>query len=100
MLPQLTNEISILKVESVELITSLFGVHHVFIHHKGGSLGVIGNALAYLTAVSVSTFDMTKWVTGRWAIESGNRLQHPDEVTYRIGPNFPNRSNNSSGVTL
>lgn len=47
---QRTDKVSVLEVEPIELIACLFGVMNVFINHKRGALGVIGNSLSYLSA--------------------------------------------------
>jgi hypothetical protein len=47
----LTNEISILEVESVQLIASLLGIHHVFINDEGRSLCIVGDSLADLSMI-------------------------------------------------
>jgi hypothetical protein len=52
--PRLTNEIAILKVEAVQLIARLLGIHHVLVDDIGGSFGLVGNSLADLTARKVS----------------------------------------------
>jgi hypothetical protein len=84
---RLTNEIAILEVEAIQLIASLFGIHHILIDDKCRSLCVIGNPLAYLSMTSVNNTSCTmlRSIWGR---------------TYRMGPNLPKRSNNSSTVTL
>lgn len=46
-----TNEISVLKIEPVELIASLFGVVDVLVDDKRGALGIIRDTLADLTEV-------------------------------------------------
>jgi hypothetical protein len=45
---KLTNEVTALKVEAIELVTGLFGIHDLFKNYEGGALGVIGDSLAYL----------------------------------------------------
>ena len=44
----LTDEVSVLEVEAVQLVASRLGVHHVFIDNECSALGVVGNALADL----------------------------------------------------
>lgn len=46
--PIRTDEVSVLEVESIELIACLFGVVHVLVDNKCGSLGVVRNTLTYL----------------------------------------------------
>ena len=48
-----TNEISVLEIEPVQLITCLFRVHDILVHDKSGSLGVVRDALAYLPVAKV-----------------------------------------------
>ena len=43
-----TNKISILKIEAVQFVASLLGVHYVFIDNECGTLCVVGNSLADL----------------------------------------------------
>lgn len=45
-----THEVSVLKVEPIELIACLFGVVNVLVYDKCGALGVVCDALADLTA--------------------------------------------------
>jgi hypothetical protein len=47
----LTNEISVLEVEAVELVASRLCVHYIFIDDEGGALGVVGNTLANLAVL-------------------------------------------------
>ena len=83
-----TDQVSVLKIEAVELIACLFGVVDVFVDNKCSALGVIGNALADLAGKS----------------QTGQNYDDDDDddkwQTYRIGPNLPKRSNNWSAVTL
>ena len=44
-----TNKVSVLEVEPVELIASLFGVVDVLVNDECGSLGRVGNTLADLS---------------------------------------------------
>ena len=43
-----TNKVPILKVESVQFVTSLFCVHDILIDYERGALAVIGYTLPYL----------------------------------------------------
>ena len=43
-----TDQVSVLEVESIELIACLLGVVHVFVYHKSCALRVVGNTLANL----------------------------------------------------
>lgn len=45
-----TDEVAVLEVEAVELVAGRLCVHYVFIDNEGGSLCVVGNALADLAA--------------------------------------------------
>lgn len=81
-----TNEITVLKVETVQFVTGLLRIHDIFVDDEGGALGVVGNALADLAADGISTAVADNIRTRAW--------------TYRIGPNFPKRSKSSSGVTV
>lgn len=49
-----TNEITVLKVETVQFVTGLLRIHDIFIDYKSGTLGVVGNALANLAVGRVS----------------------------------------------
>ena len=42
------DQIPTLKVESVQLVACLFGVHDILVHHERRSCGVVRNALADL----------------------------------------------------
>jgi hypothetical protein len=46
-----TDEVSVLKVESIELIACLFGVVNVLVDDKSGTLRVVRNSLTYLTEI-------------------------------------------------
>ena len=46
---QQTNEVAILKVETIQLIASRLRIHHVFIYDERGTLGVICDTLTNLT---------------------------------------------------
>jgi hypothetical protein len=43
------DEVSVLEIESIELIACLFGVVHVFVDNKCGPLGVVRDTLTYLS---------------------------------------------------
>ena len=81
-----TDEVAVLEVEAVELAAGLLRIHYILIDHKSRSLGRVGDALAYLAAEKGQSW-------GFWGLSQSMEA-------YRIGPNFPKRSNNSSGVTL
>lgn len=49
-----TNEITVLKVETVQFVTGLLRIHDIFIDYKSGALGVVGNALTNLAVGWVS----------------------------------------------
>lgn len=49
-----TDEISILEVESVQLVASLLGIHHILIDHEGRSLCAVGDSLADLSVIQIS----------------------------------------------
>lgn len=97
-----TDEIAILKVEAVQLIAGLLGVHDIFEDDEGGALSGVGDALA----------DLTRWssVTVRYAVSAqlfASTLKRDccsiadwEGLTYRTGPNFPKRSKSSSAETL
>lgn len=78
-----TDKVTVLEVEAVQLVARLFCIHHVFIDDEGGPLGIACNALSNLSA---------------WGVNSSST--GGKGKPYRMGPYFPNRSNNSSGVTL
>ena len=80
----LTDEVSILEVEAIQLVTSLLSVHDIFIDNEGRSFGLVGGALTYLTREQLVS-------------RSSKDSSHS---SYRMGPNFPKRSNSSSGETL
>lgn len=44
----LTDQVSVLEIEAIELIACLLGVVHVLVDHKCGTFRVVGNALPYL----------------------------------------------------
>ena len=69
-----TNEISILEVEAVQLIASLFGVHHVLIDNERCSLCVIGDSLANLSVelVSIILADVLEDVG--WIVPNGTKF--------------------------
>ena len=45
-----TNKITVLKVETVQFVTGLLRIHDIFVDDKSCALGVVGDALADLTA--------------------------------------------------
>lgn len=45
----LTNQITILKVEPIQLIARRLRIHNILIHHERRALGVIGDALTDLS---------------------------------------------------
>lgn len=54
-----TNEISILEVEAVQLVTCLFRVHDIFVNYERGTFGAVGYTLPYLPASSFSCVPKT-----------------------------------------
>jgi hypothetical protein len=48
-----TDQVSVLEVETIELIACLFGVVDVLVDDKSSSFGVVGDALANLAASKV-----------------------------------------------
>lgn len=51
-----TNEVAILEVETIQLITCRLCIHYIFINHERGALGVVGDALADLTVTRRSAW--------------------------------------------
>lgn len=51
-----TNEVAILEVETVQLIARRLCIHNIFVNHERGALGVVGDALANLTATRQSAW--------------------------------------------
>lgn len=45
---RLTNKVSVLEIEPIQLVTGLLCIHHVLIDNKCGSLGVVRDSLADL----------------------------------------------------
>jgi hypothetical protein len=94
---KLTNEVSVLEVEAIQLVAGLFGIHDVLVHDEGRSLGIVGNALADLprkfneTIIRSYPSDLKKG----WELS-----ETPSTGTYRIGPNLPKSPKRSSAVTL
>lgn len=43
-----TDEITVLKVETVQFVTGLLRIHDIFVDYESGTLGVVGNALTNL----------------------------------------------------
>lgn len=50
-----TNEIAVLKVETVQFVAGLLRIHDIFVDHKSCTLGVAGNALSNLAAKVLKT---------------------------------------------
>ncbi len=48
-----TDEVAILEVKAVQLVTRLLSIHHVLIDNESGALSVIRDSLADLTGLSV-----------------------------------------------
>lgn len=46
-----TDEVAILEVKAVQLVTRLFRIHHVFIDNESCALGAAGNSLADLATL-------------------------------------------------
>ena len=44
-----TDEISILEIEAIQLVAGLLGIHDIFKHDESGTLGIVRDALTYLT---------------------------------------------------
>lgn len=91
-----------MEIEAVELVAGLLGVGYVFIDNEGSTLGVVGDTLSNLATMTVSIISQSAHPRSDNNVVfidtcrvSSNRV-----CAYRIGPNFPKRSNNSSGVTL
>lgn len=82
-----TDEVSVLKVEAVQLVAGLLSIHDIFVNDECGAFGVVGDALADLTVLCISVSHPSN------SLRRGN-------AAYRTGPNLPKRSNSSSGVTL
>lgn len=49
-----TDEISILEVEAVQLVTSLLSIHDIFIDNKSSAFGISCNPLANLATSTIS----------------------------------------------
>lgn len=49
-----TDEITVLKVETVQFVTGLLRIHDIFVDYESGTLGVVGNALTNLAVGLVS----------------------------------------------
>ena len=50
-----TDEVSVLKVEAVQLVAGRLRIHDILVDNEGGALCVVGNALADLaTMISVA----------------------------------------------
>ena len=49
-----TNKISVLEVETVELVTGLLCIHYILIDDESRAFRVVGDPLADLTAWSIS----------------------------------------------
>jgi hypothetical protein len=45
---KLTNKISVLEVEAIQLVASRLGIHYVFIDDECCAFGIVGNALTDL----------------------------------------------------
>lgn len=89
------DEIPVLEVEAVELITGSLRIHDIFVNDKRCAFGLLVDALPDLAARGQSeTPSPFATYGGRSADGRGS------ELAYRMGPNLPNRSNSSSGVTL
>jgi hypothetical protein len=96
-----TNEVSILEVEAVQLVASLLRVGYVFIDNEGGALGVVGDTLSNLaTKDRQYKIRQAHLDSARQHCCDQERSSSFRGYAYRMGPNFPKRSNNSSGVTL
>jgi hypothetical protein len=75
------DEITILEIEPVQLITGLLRVHDIFEDYERGSFCCIGDALPNLSWGGVSTDRLKKYRNGH--------------ETHRMAPNFPKSSNRS-----
>jgi hypothetical protein len=54
-----TDQVAILKVEAVQLVARLLGIHHILVHDKCGALCIARDALADLTGKGVSSASLT-----------------------------------------
>jgi hypothetical protein len=52
----LTDEVSVLEVEAVQLVASRLCVHYIFIDDEGCALGVVGDSLADLAMLESVTW--------------------------------------------
>lgn len=55
----LTDEVSVLEVEAVQLVASRLCVHYIFIDDEGCALGVVGDSLADLAVL-----ELVNWSDG------------------------------------
>lgn len=85
---KLTNKVSVLEVEPVQLIAGLFGIGNVLVNDECCSLGCVCNPLSNLAAKT----DVSNVIP--------NSRRRCSAGAYRIGPNLPKRSKSSSAVTL
>lgn len=49
-----TDKISVLKIETVQLVAGLLCVHDIFVHDEGGAFGIVGDSLTDLAGIRVS----------------------------------------------
>ena len=49
-----TNEVAVLKIESIQFITGLLRVHDILVDYKGRSFGIIRCTLPYLPSVPLT----------------------------------------------
>ena len=95
--PGRTNEIAVLEIEPVQLVASLLRIDHILVDHKCSPFGVAGYPLADLTMLEILVSPCFLKYTILRATSIGSlHLWY----THRTGPNLPNKSNSSSGVTL
>jgi hypothetical protein len=82
------DEVARLEVEAVELVAGGLGVEDVFEDDEGCAARGGRDALADLSREAL--------------VERLGMCRYHDlwRISYLIGPNLPNRSNSSSGVTL
>lgn len=77
----LTHEISILKVESIELIARLLCICNIFVNNKHRTFGVVGCALADLPDL------VSRPLATRFKHDMPNRTKLSEEVEKLISSN-------------
>lgn len=77
-----TDQIAVLEVEAIQLVTRLLGIHDIFVDDECGTLGIVCDALTDLTAL-VSVCQVSRWRSRAGLLDRGHPQGSYNHVPYR-----------------